>query len=254
MNPTEYWLKPEWPAPANVRAATTLRTGGHSQHSFASLNLAQHVGDDPRRVAENRQMIKSWLNLPNDPFWLNQIHSSRVVQATVDNLMSSADASFTSEAGIVCAVMTADCLPLLLCSKNGTQVAAIHAGWKGLAAGIISNTLNAMQTERKSLQTAYPDFLAWMGPAIGPCCFQVGDDLRLTFLRKSSEYACAFRQQDAQHWLADIYQLAKIELATLGIDRIYGGDFCTMTDGQRFYSYRRDGQTGRMATLIWRSE
>jgi YfiH family protein len=247
MSNTEQWLVPDWPAPINIHAATTLRTGGVSQNAFFSLNPASHVGDNDECVGTNRQIIRNMLGLPSEPVWLEQIHSNRAVEALETGLLHQADASFSNQAGIVCAVMTADCLPLLVCSKDGLQVAAIHAGWRGLLAGVIRNTLIAMEANGCS-----KDLLVWLGPAIGPDCFEVGSEVREAFLEKSMSFNDAFKQQGNDKWLADIYHLARIELATLGIVEIYGGSYCTFTEHERFYSYRRDAQTGRMATLIWR--
>jgi len=243
MSGTKHWLTPDWPVPANIRAATTLRTGGVSYGAYASLNPAMHVGDDVDLVKKNRQLIKELLDLPGEPVWLEQIHSNRAVPAVKTESLQQADASYTAEAGVVCAVMTADCLPLLVCAADGSQVAAIHAGWRGLLAGVVANTLSAMQDN---------ELLVWLGPAIGPDCFEVGVEVRDAFVQKSAAFMTAFKQQSNGKWLADIYQLARIDLATLGIDKIYGGGFCTVTEQERFYSYRRDKQTGRMATLIWR--
>ncbi len=244
MSGTKHWLTPDWPVPANIHAATTLRTGGVSYGAYASLNPAMHVGDDVDLVKQNRQLIKELLDLPGEPVWLEQIHSNRAVPAVKTESLQQADASYTAEAGVVCAVMTADCLPLLVCAADGSQVAAIHAGWRGLLAGVVANTLSAMQDN---------ELLVWLGPAIGPDCFEVGTEVRDAFVQKSAAFITAFKQQSHGKWLADIYQLARIELATLGIDKVYGGGFCTVTEQERFYSYRRDKQTGRMATLIWRA-
>jgi YfiH family protein len=243
MSGIKHWLTPDWPAPVNIHAATTLRTGGISGGAYASLNPAMHVGDDAELVKQNRQIIKELLGLPGDPVWLEQIHSNRAVQAIITEPLQQADASYASESGVVCAVLTADCLPLLVCSADGSEVAAIHAGWRGLLAGVIGNTLTAMQNS---------DFLVWLGPAIGPDRFEVGTEVRDAFLEKSAAFMTAFKHRDNGKWLADIYQLARIDLAMLGIDKVYGGSFCTVTEHERFYSYRRDKQTGRMATLIWR--
>jgi len=243
MSAIKHWLTPDWPAPDNVHAATTLRTGGVSCGAYSSLNPAMHVGDDADLVQQNRQIIKQMLRLPGDPVWLEQIHSNRAVQAVITEPLQQADASYTAESGVVCAVMTADCLPLLVCTADGSQVAAIHAGWRGLLAGVIGNTLTAMKNA---------DLLVWLGPAIGPDCFEVGSEVRTAFLEKSTAFTTAFNEQSNGKWLADIYQLARIDLAMLGVTKVYGGGFCTVTEHERFYSYRRDKQTGRMATLIWR--
>lgn len=237
------FLVPDWPAPANVHAATTLRTGGVSTAPFDSLNPAGHVGDNPKNVAENRSLIKQLLALPDDPVWLEQVHGNRIVYAQKSRQAQQADASYTDQAGVVCAVLTADCLPLLVCSSDGQQIAAIHAGWRGLLAGIISSTVAVF---------ANHDLIIWLGPAIGPSCFEVGEEVLSAFQTKSPNYATAFKKQHGGKYLADIYQLARLELSGLGIDKIYGGGFCTVSDHNRFYSFRRDQQTGRMATLIWR--
>ena len=243
MSKNKHWLVPDWPAPTNIHAATTLRTGGVSQAPYFSLNPAAHVGDTDERVRQNRLIIREMLNLPSEPVWLEQIHSNRAVKAAKTAALQQADASYSDEAGVVCAVMTADCLPLLICSTDGMQIAAIHAGWRGLLAGVISNTVFAMQQQ---------DLLVWLGPAIGPDCFEVGVEVREAFLEKSAAYSDAFKPQSNGKCLADIYRLARIELSTLGITQVYGGTHCTMTEHERFYSYRRDSQTGRIATLIWR--
>jgi len=243
MNKTKHWLVPDWPAPANIHAATTLRTGGVSQGTYSSLNPAAHVGDAADRVRQNRLIIREMLDLPSEPVWLDQIHSNRAVKAVKTASLQQADASYTDKSGVVCAVMTADCLPLLICSTDGTQVAAIHAGWRGLLAGVISNTVVAMQQH---------NLLVWLGPAIGPDCFEVGAEVRDAFLEKSADFITAFKEQNNDKWLADIYQLARVELTAIGIANVYGGTYCTVTEHELFYSYRRDTQTGRMATLIWR--
>jgi YfiH family protein len=240
---TSNWLKPDWPAPVNVHAAVTLRTGGVSQGNYASLNPAQHVGDDPAAVDQNRRIIKEMLALPSEPVWLNQIHSNVAVEAIPGMALTQADASYSTQAGVVCAVMTADCLPLLVCSQNGMEIAAIHAGWRGLLDGVIDNTVAILR---------HKELMVWLGPAIGPEQFEVGEEVRAAFVAKSSDYASGFKPINQNKWLADIYHLARINLAKLNISDVYGGGFCTVTDQERFYSYRRDRHTGRMTALIWR--
>jgi polyphenol oxidase len=245
----KHFLTPDWNAPKNIHAAMTLRTGGFSRGVYSSLNPATHVGDNLDDVLKNRAMIKQVLNLPSEPVWLNQTHSNRVVELNLTGFknlsgLESADASFTSEANIVCAVLTADCLPLAFCSRDGEKIAAVHAGWKGLLNGIIANTVKALGTT---------DLLVWLAPAIGAEKFEVGSEVRDLFTAKNPEFAAAFHPHVAGKWLADIYQLARIELNGLGITDIYGGGFCTVSDAARFFSYRRDNVTGRMATLIWKT-
>jgi len=245
MNKNKHFITPDWPAPDNVHAATSLRTGGVSTGVYASLNPATHVQDDSGLVLQNRQLIKSMLDLPSEPVWLEQVHSDIAVNAATVQGLIKADASYTDQPNTVCVVMTADCLPLLVCDNEGKQVAAIHAGWRGLLAGIIGNTIAAMHKA---------DFMVWLGPAIGPTCFEVGAEVRSAYLNKSDEFAGAFKLTAHGKYLADIYQLARIDLHKLGITEVYGGNFCTVTDQEQFYSYRRDQQTGRMATLIWSSQ
>lgn len=236
------FLVPEWPAPARVRAVQTTRGGGVSTGPYASLNLGSHVGDDAGAVAYNRRLLES--RLPARPRWLNQVHGTAVVDAAIVADGATADAVLATCSATVCAVMTADCLPVLFCSDDGTAVAAAHAGWRGLAAGILEQTVSAMPVTGERL-------LAWLGPAIGPTAFEVGDEVRQEFLAKAPEAATAFVAQASGKWLADIYALARQRLAAAGVTRVYGGEWCTVNDGSRFFSYRRDGVTGRMATLIW---
>lgn len=242
MTNSNFYLTPHWDAPKHIHAAMTLRNGGVSKAPFASLNPATHVGDDLKAVTTNRLIIKELLSLPTEPVWLEQSHSNRVICAD-SALVKQADASFTAQAGVVCVVLTADCLPLLFCSTDGKKIAAVHAGWRGLLNGIITQTVSALQTNR---------LLVWLAPAIGANCFEVGTEVRDAFIAKNAQFADAFMPHHNEKWLADIYQLARIELLKLGVTKIYGGEFCTMTDAARFYSYRRDAQTGRMATLIWK--
>jgi YfiH family protein len=250
MSKNNHWLAPNWPAPVNIHAATTLRTGGISKGPYLSLNPATHVKDLIEPVLQNRKIISDMLSLPAEPIWLDQIHSNKIVKAEKTALPQQADASYSSESGVVCAVMTADCLPLLICSKDGKKIAAVHAGWRGLLAGVITNSISVLASQAPMSQLT--ELLIWLGPAIGPNCFEIGTEVREAFIDKSQHYEKAFKLQNNQKYLADIYQLAKIELSTLGISDIYGGTYCTMTEEDRFFSYRRDNQTGRMATLIWK--
>ncbi|WP_444929610.1 peptidoglycan editing factor PgeF [Microbulbifer sp. SSSA002] len=251
--PSNHYLIPNWPAPAGVRAAVTLRTGGHSAGHYSSFNLATHVGDKEQAVVANRQQLREELKLPSEPQWLEQIHSDRVVEASDDALVRTADACFSVQKDIVCAVLTADCLPVLLCDKRGRRVAAAHAGWRGLAAGILRNTVRAMECDPGEL-------MVWLGPAIGPEAFETGIDVLEAFFenalssRHTETIASCFRPHAKKplHFLTDIYALARAELAEMGVADVYGGDFCTLSESERFFSYRREGVTGRMASLIWR--
>jgi len=237
-------LRPDWPAPISVKSLITTRQGGVSLAPFDSLNLATHVGDVPTAVARNRALLKETCQLPNDPFWLAQVHGCGVVDTATSSSGCEADAVVSDRPGDVCAVLTADCLPLLLTDRDGSQVCAVHAGWRGLAAGVIESAVSHMRAQRG-------DLLAWLGPAIGPDAFEVGDEVRQTFLAQASEDAAAFRQRDAERWLADIYTLARQRLQRLGVGYIGGGAYCTLSQAALFYSYRREGVTGRMASLIW---
>ncbi|MFM8341800.1 MAG: peptidoglycan editing factor PgeF [Methylomonas sp.] len=238
------WIKPGWQLPEGVHAAVTLRSGGVSQGLYASLNPASHVNDSPDAVIANRAAIKQMLTLPAEPVWLQQVHGVEVVKADQVTDLPEADASFTDQSGIVCAVLTADCLPVLLCGDQGAVIGAAHAGWRGLQAGVIEQTIAAMNC--RELQV-------WLGPAIGPAHFEVGDEVRDAFVSQNPDTRVAFGATQAGKWLADIYQLARIRLSALGVEQVDGGGLCTVSDAQRFYSYRRDGAaTGRMASLIWR--
>jgi YfiH family protein len=238
------WIVPDWPAPVRVGSLTTTRRGGFSAGAFAGLNLGEHVGDDPAAVAANRELVRRRIGV--QPVWLRQVHGVRVIDAAdgVGPHPAEADAAFTRQAGVACAVMTADCLPVLLCDTGGTVVAAAHAGWRGLLAGVLEATVAAMEAPGREL-------LAWLGPAIGPQAFEVGDEVRAAFVAADSAAAAAFRPSGRGKWLADIYLLARQRLAGRGVTRVFGGDFCTVSETERFYSHRRDGQTGRMASLIW---
>jgi YfiH family protein len=242
---SDLWLLADWPAPAGIRAGTSWRRGGISQDPYASLNLALHVGDDADAVAENRRRLR----LPSEPIWLSQVHGRTVVdagQVSEQNIgqVIEADAAYTERAGVICAVLTADCLPVLLCNHHGTRVAAVHAGWRGLAAGILERTVDSLELPGEQL-------LAWLGPAIGPNAYEVGEEVRDTFIRKNPEAGTAFRSSRPGHWWMDIYQLARQRLMSRGVSAISGGDHCTWQEADNFYSYRRDGVTGRMASVIW---
>ncbi|WP_019581253.1 peptidoglycan editing factor PgeF [Pseudomonas mandelii] len=235
------WLTPDWPAPASVKACVTTRAGGVSLAPFDSLNLGDHVDDSPEAVAENRRRLTDRFSI--QPAWLQQVHGIVVAQAD-PNLVATADASWTATPGIACTAMTADCLPALFCDRAGTRVAAAHAGWRGLAAGVLEATLD-------SLAVPSEDVLVWLGPAIGPQAFEVGPEVRETFVQQLPETANAFvPSHNAGKFMADIYELARLRLAARGVTAVYGGGFCTVTD-PRFFSYRRSPRTGRFASLIW---
>lgn len=236
------FIIPDWPAPPNIRAIQTTRLGGVSVAPYASLNLGDHVGDNPVAVAENRRRLQA--RLPCQPVWLRQVHGTACIDAASALTGTEADATFTRQHGIVCAVLTADCLPVLFCDVAGTVVAAAHAGWRGLAAGILEQTVAAMNVQADQL-------MAWLGPAIGPTNFEVGDEVRAAFVAQDKAAAVAFAAQTNDKWLCDLHALARQRLATLGVCRLASADFCTVRDADRFYSYRRDGATGRMASLIW---
>jgi YfiH family protein len=237
------FIIPDWPAPDNIRALVTTRHGGISLGPYASLNLGDHVGDDPVAVAENRHRLRT--QLPGEPLWLKQMHGTHCIDAAAAPAGSEADAAFTRQPGRVCAVLTADCLPVLFCDVAGSSVAAAHAGWRGLVAGVLEQTVASMHVSADQL-------IAWLGPAIGPQHFEVGDEVRTAFLNTHAGTACAFIPKSNGKWLCNLYALARFRLEAMGLHRITGADFCTAGDADRFFSYRRDGTTGRMASLIWR--
>jgi len=244
-------ILPDWPAPPNVRAAFTTRSGGTSTGKFASLNLGDHVGDDAVAVAQNRALLQQHLPLPGTPKWLKQVHGTTLLNAGDADGALPGDAAYTRRPNTVCAVLTADCLPLLVADTMGTMVGVIHAGWRGLAAGVIEKSIVAMRAALNDQPGS--ELLVWLGPAIGPDSFEVGDEVRQIFLQHERKAAFAFTPRDNDKWLANIYLLARQRLAEIGLSQtqIYGGGECTFSDPARFFSYRRDGETGRMAGLIW---
>lgn len=235
-------LVPDWPAPPNIRALMTTRAGGVSVPPWNTLNLGIAVGDAPDAVLENRARLRSIL--PADPRWLLQVHGDRVVEAAQVIELEAADASHVDRPGVVCVVQTADCLPVLFTDRAGTRVAAAHAGWRGLAAGILENTVAALATDPA-------DLLAWLGPAIGPSAFEVGDEVRAAFVATSADAAAAFVPHGEGKCLGNLYLLARQRLAAAGVGHVSGGDLCTVSDPARFFSHRRDRVSGRMAALIW---
>jgi YfiH family protein len=239
------WITPDWPAPPRVRAAATLRTGGVSAGTFASFNLGAHVGDDATAVAENRRLLQTALQLPAEPTWLNQVHGTTVVNAAeAATSRPAADASVAFGPGAVCVVLTADCLPVLFCDRAGTRVAAAHAGWRGLVGGVLAETVKALGVQPFEL-------LAWLGPAIEQNAFEVGPEVLEQFVARDPSNALAFQANARGRWQADLYQLARNELARLGVPSVHGGGFKCFADSERFFSYRREPRTGRMATLVW---
>lgn len=237
-------IYPDWPAPSTIKTASTTRLGGFSSSPFDGFNLALHVGDAVSKVNKNRHLLNKTIPLPESPRWLNQIHGTHVCSASDWQEGDEADAIVSNTINQVCAIMTADCLPILLCNQQGDWIAAIHAGWRSLATGIIEKTV------RKYKQPTQ-DIMVWLGPAIGPTQFEVGNDVFQAFCQHSEQAQSAFQQTDPDHYLADIYLLATLQLNKLGVDTIYGGAYCTVSDSNRFFSYRRDGITGRMASMIW---
>lgn len=237
------WIVPDWPAPANVKALITTRRGGVSRGPFAGFNLGLRTGDDPQAVIANRAYLRRLL--PQEPKWLAQEHGTAVVDADGIEHPPRADASIARRPGTVCVIMVADCVPVLFTDRTGTLVAAAHAGWRGLAGGVLENTV-------RGTGVSPGDLLAYLGPGIGPQAFEVGADVRDAFLARSALAAAAFAPCGPGKWLADIHALARQALARAGVARVHGGGLCTVSDALRFFSYRRDRITGRMAALIWR--
>lgn len=236
------WIVPDWPAPAQVRALITTRNGGVSHGRYRSLNLGTHVGDDPQHVMENRRRLRD--SLPAEPKWISQVHGVHVVDAQQLVQQIEADAAYARSPETVCAIMMADCLPVLFADRDGGAVAVAHAGWRGLAAGVIENTVHAIGLPPARL-------LAWLGPAIGPAAFEVGPEVRDAFINADAAAEVAFTPHRTGKWLADLYNLARLRLRRAGVTDVHGGGLCTWSDSQRFFSHRRDQVTGRMAALIW---
>lgn len=236
-------LTPNWSKPNNVEAVSSTRENGVSKAPFSSFNLGMHVGDEPSDVSANRRALEISANMPSSPVWLNQTHSTRVaiVQAPTE-LVLDADASFTRTPGVVLSAMTADCLPILICAKDGTAVAAVHAGWRGLADGIVEKAAGLFDSEAQ----------AWIGPAIGFESFEVGLDVKHAFCQMNPEYGIAFKESvNPEKWLADLALIAQMKLQASAISDVTLSNLCTFSNEKRFFSYRRDGQTGRMASFIW---
>ncbi len=252
------FIIPQWPVDGSIKSLVTTRrstTKGLSLAPYNDFNLAEHVGDNFSHVEKNRLELERFL--PHKPVWLNQIHSQRIIeidQYSCYKPLEDADGSFTTGINQVCSVMTADCLPILFCSKNAQIVSAIHVGWRGLVQGIIDSTVQLMMAKKINKRVLPANqLMAWLGPAISQHYFEVGAKVRDQFIKVNAQYGDAFIAQADQKYMADIYLLAKINLQKLGVTDVYGGDYCTYRDSQNFYSYRREGQTGRMASLIWRT-
>ncbi len=243
------WLRPDWPVPEGVRAVFTLRSGGVSAEPYASLNVGAHVGDDSEAVAENRRRIAAAFDLPSEPHWLSQVHGNRVIRlGPAANPDLEADAVVTGEAGPVCVIQVADCLPVLFAARDGSVVGAAHAGWRGLAAGVLEHTVAALGTPPAQL-------LVWIGPGIGPANFEVGPEVREVFIGAipdaRAEAEAAFVPNARGRWQCDLPALARLRLAALGVTGVFGEPWCTFAESENFFSFRRDGRTGRMAALIW---
>jgi YfiH family protein len=248
LNAPVGYLTPAWPAPPNVHAAFTLRCGGVSLPPFDTLNLGAHVGDLPECVAENRRRVHAALELPASPTWLTQVHGTRVVDAerVTETADTRADALILRRAGEVAAIQVADCLPVLLSAPDGAAAAAAHAGWRGLAAGVLEATVAAFGESATGL-------IAWLGPAIGAAHFEVGAEVRAAFVRHDTSAAAAFTPNARGRWQCNLTQLARQRLRALGVQQVYGGEWCTFADPARFYSHRREPRCGRMAALLWLS-
>lgn len=272
------FISPDWPAPFNIKAISTTRLGGFSKLAYQGFNLGDHVGDDPTAVAQNRKLLREELSLITEPMWLSQVHGNQIINIdkTVDinseksrqlnysadkdyskanielnsvcnSAAPIADGAFTQQSNIICTVMTGDCLPIILCDRAGKSVAALHGGWRSLAAGIIEKAMLLFATPGKEI-------LAWLGPAIGPEVYEVGDDVRDEFINRFSDAAAGFKSIKPNKWLCNLYLLAQQQLNHHSVTAIYGGNYCTYSDNERFFSARRDKNTGRMATLIWKEK
>jgi len=236
------WINPDWPAPKRVKACVTTRSGGHSLGAFARFNLGDRVGDLLEAVRANRKQLTQTLGCK--PAFLHQVHGTQIVTAGTEHC-PQADASWTQTPGIACTVLTADCLPVLFCDKSASRVAAAHAGWRGLAGGILEQTVQTLAVPANQL-------LVWLGPCIGQAAFEVGEEVLAAFVDREAKAAAAFiRAKQNGKYFADLYQLARLRLAACGVTAVYGGGFCTFSEKARFYSYRRANPTGRMASLIW---
>jgi polyphenol oxidase len=244
MNKEPIIIEPNWPTPANINAFCSTREGGCSEKPYKSFNLGVNCGDNPENVSKNREYLQNTVGLPHQPSWLHQIHGNHVIKLTPEHQPCDADASVSNSANLICTVLTADCLPILLCNQQGSEVAAIHGGWRSLASGIIANTL-------KQLESKPEDILAWLGPCIHPDAFTVGNDVKEAFMSQNDQASNAFVQTDGHHWQADLSLLATQLLEKLGITAIFRTEYDTSHYPELFYSYRREKTTGRFATGIY---
>lgn len=242
---SDNWIAASWPAPHGVVAGTTLRHGGASSGSFSSLNLGALDKDDPGAVRENRARFRNYCNLPSEPRWIRQVHGTDVVIDPPSGDAVQADAAITRQAGVVCVVLTADCLPVILASAAGTELAVAHAGWRGLASGVLEATVGAMSADPA-------DLVVWLGPAISQPAFEVGAEVRQQFLARDPAAEACFAANERGRWQADLYALARMRLRRLGVVQVSGGQYCTYSEPERFFSYRRDGACGRMASFVFR--
>ncbi len=237
-------FKADWPAPENIHSWITTRVDGVSQPPYAQCNLATHVGDEEGRVLQNRQQLQRQIGLRQQPQWLNQVHGTTVVETPFALAeIPMADGCWTAQSGVPCAVLTADCLPILITNRKGSQVAALHAGWRGLAAGVVAQGVQRFADPREEI-------LVWIGPAIAQSSYEVGEEVREIFCQQDARADCCFIPSPNGRWLASMVNLAKLRLRQIGVEAVYGGEWDTFED-ERFFSYRRDGVTGRFATLIW---
>lgn len=246
MNKPVEWIAADWPAPPGIIAGCSVRHGGVSQGNYASLNLGAHVADDDAAVLENRRRFRLQCGLPAEPRWLSQVHGTTVAVDPLVDSPTTADAAFTRESAVVCAALTADCLPVLFVSADGSELAVAHAGWRGLSTGVLEATVGQFSSPPS-------DLLAWFGPAISQAAFEVGGEVRDAFLKDDAAAAACFVANQRGRWQADLYALARQRLALAGITQVFGGDLCTYADSARFFSYRRDGDCGRMASFIFRA-
>lgn len=244
MTVDESWIPADWPAPDGIVAGTTLRYGGVSSGRFGSMNLGAY-DDDADAVCENRSRFRSLCDLPAEPCWLRQVHGDNVVIDPAPGEALEADAAITRNSGVVCVVTTADCLPVIFASADGTELAVAHAGWRGLARGVLEATVRAMSMDP-------PDLLAWLGPAISQSAFEVGGEVREEFLAHDPAAADCFAENERGRWQADLYGLARMRLGRVGVEQVSGGEYCTFSEPGRFFSFRRDGACGRMASFVFR--